>query len=244
MSDYHYVWLAWSIAFLLAFLLVYVMQPQVRARMLRTGLGTALFGLTEPLFVPAYWDPPSLFDLAQRTGFDIESVIFAFSIGGIGAVLYNLVTRKASLSVVPIGRHRFHRVALAIPALVFLALAFIGWNPIYPALIAMAAGAGAAVLCRPDLATKTLAGGVLFFGFYAIFMLGLVVGAPGYIEQVWNLPALSGLRIAGIPLEELLFGLAFGLYWANVYEHLSWTGPMRLHSQPVAPSERVSATRN
>lgn len=244
MSDYHYVWLAWSIAFLLAFLLVYVMQPQVRARMLRTGLGTALFGLTEPLFVPAYWDPPSLFDLAQRTGFDIESVIFAFSIGGIGAVLYNLVTRKASLSVVPIGRHRFHRVALAIPALVFLALAFIGWNPIYPALIAMAAGAGAAVLCRLDLATKTLAGGLLFFGFYAIFTLGLVVGAPGYIEQVWNLPALSGVRVAGIPLEELLFGFAFGLYWANVYEHLTWTGLMRVNSQPVTPSGSVSATRN
>jgi hypothetical protein len=32
--------------------------------------------LTEPLFVPDYWNPPSLFDLARRSGFDIESVIF------------------------------------------------------------------------------------------------------------------------------------------------------------------------
>ena len=244
MNDYRYVWLIWSIAFLLVFLLIYAMQPQHRATMMRTGLGTAPFGLTEPLFVPAYWSPPSLFDLAQRTGFDIESIIFAFSIGGIGAVLYNLVTRQASLPVVPAGRHRFHRLALALPALIFLILAFAGWNPIYPALIAMAAGAGAAVLCRPDLAAKTLAGGLLFLGFYAIFMLGLVLGAPGYIEQVWNLPALSGLGIAGIPLEELMFGFAFGLYWANVYEHLSWTGPMRAHGQPVTPAERVSATRN
>lgn len=40
-----------------------------------------LLGFTEPLFVPAYWNPPTLFDLAQRTGFDIESLIFTFAIG-------------------------------------------------------------------------------------------------------------------------------------------------------------------
>ena len=225
MTDYHYVWLAWSVAFLLVFLLVYALQPHYRRTMLRTGLGTAPFGLTEPLFVPAYWNPPSLFDLAQRIGFDIESVIFSFSIGGIGAVLYNLVTRQVSLPVGPTGRHRLHRLALSAPVFIFLPLSVLGWNPIYPALIAMTAGAGATVLCRPDLAIKTLIGGLLFLGYYGVFMLGLTFGAPGYIEQVWNLPELSGLRLAGIPLEELLFGFAFGLYWANVYEHLSWTRP-------------------
>jgi len=41
----------------------------------------APFGLTEPMFVPEYWSPPSLFELAQRTGFDIEGIIFSFAIG-------------------------------------------------------------------------------------------------------------------------------------------------------------------
>lgn len=45
------------------------------------SLATAFFGLTEPLFVPEYWNPPTLFDLAQRTGFDLESLIFCFGIG-------------------------------------------------------------------------------------------------------------------------------------------------------------------
>lgn len=26
----------------------------------------------------------------------------------------------------------------------------------------------------------------------------------------------------GIPLAELLFGFAFGLYWTGVYEHFTW----------------------
>jgi hypothetical protein len=53
-------------------------------------------------------------------------------------------------------------------------------------------------------------------------MLLLVISAPGYIERVWNLADLSVVLIAGIPLEELAFGFAFGLYWAGVYEHFAW----------------------
>lgn len=226
MDGYRYVWLLWSLAFLLAFALIHILARPHRVLMLWAGLGTAPFGLTEPLFVPAYWNPPSVFDLAQRTGFDLESVIFAFSIGGIGAVLYNLVTHHASRRVVPAEVHRYHGLALAVPAVAFLALTPLGWNPIYPALIAMAAGAGVTMLCRPDLAAKTLLGGLLFLVFYGMFMIGLRISAPGYIEHVWNLPALSGVMLAGIPLEELLFGGAFGLYWAGAYEHLTRTRPL------------------
>lgn len=90
-------------------------------------------------------------------------------------------------------------------------------------MLAMAVGAAGAVFCRPDLLRKTLVGGSLFAGYYALFMLGLVISALGYIEQVWNLPAFSGVLIYGIPLEELLFGFAFGLFWSSVYEHWTWT---------------------
>ena len=45
---------------------------------------------------------------------------------------------------------------------------------------------------------------------------------PGYIARVWNLPALSGILIYRVPIEELLFGLAFGAYCAGIYEHLAW----------------------
>ena len=72
--GFKYVWLIWSSAFMLPWLTLYVLAPGVRRVMLRASVPTAAFGLTQPLFVPAYWNPPSLFDLAQRTGFDIESL--------------------------------------------------------------------------------------------------------------------------------------------------------------------------
>ena len=92
--KYHYVWLAWSSGFLLPWLALYVTNPPFRHVMWRVSLVTAALGLTEPIFVPEYWNPPSLFELAQRTGFDIESLIFSFAIGGIGAVLYNALTQR------------------------------------------------------------------------------------------------------------------------------------------------------
>ncbi len=194
--------------------------------MLRVSLVTSLLGLSEPIFVPRYWNPPSLFHLAQRTGFDLESLIFCFAIGGIGAVIYNIFAHR-ELSEVSCterhsGRHRWHRLAISAPFLTFPLLYFLPWNPIYPAIIAMAIGGAANVLCRPDLLRNTLIGGVLFLLLYAAFMSLLVLFAPGYIEAVWNLHALSGVRFGSIPLEELGFGFTFGLYWAGIYEHFTW----------------------
>lgn len=224
--KYHYVWLIWSSAFLVPWALLFVLNHKYRAVMWRTSCWTALLGITEPLYVPYYWNPPSLFDLAQRTGFDIESFIFSFAMGGIGAVLYNILTDQ---DLVPVDaserrqrRHRFHPVALLAPYVLFVPLYFLPWNVIYPSIACLVIGAIAAVLCRPDLKYKTFVGGFLFLGFYVIYMLGLTWFAPGYIEQVWNLPVLSGVVVYGIPLEELLFGFTFGLYWTGVYEHFTW----------------------
>ena len=226
-SD-RYVWLAWSVAFLVPWLAAYVAFPPHRKAMLWASLIPAPLGLTEPLFVPAYWRPPSLFDLARTTGFDVESVIFSFGIGGIGAVLYNLLTGRTDLPVPGdqrhSSRHKLHYWALATPFLSFPVLYLLPWNPIYPAIIAMLLGTAATMLCRPDLVRKTWIGALLFVAYYFAFLLGLEVTAPGYIERVWNLQALSGVRVFEIPLEEFLFAAAFGAYWSSVYEHVTWQG--------------------
>ena len=236
--KYHYVWFFWASAFLVPWTLLYIVQPAIRRQMLEVSAATSLLGLTEPLFVPEYWNPPTLFELAQRTGFDIESLIFCFAIGGIAAVLYNGLARRRLISVheaeQSLGRHRLHRLVLAAPFVAFLPLYFLPWNPIYPGIVALALGGAANVACRPDLARGTLIGGALFLMLYAALMLLLVVSAPGYIEGVWNLNDLSAVLIAGIPLEELAFGFAFGLYWAGVYEHFTWKRG-EIHDRSFAP---------
>jgi len=195
--------------------------------MLYMGLGTMLFGLTEPLFVPNYWNPPTLFNLAQTTGFDIESFIFTFAIGGIGSVFYKIVVKKNS---VPENeeekinkRHKYHVYLLLTPIPIFLLLAITTTlNHIYCGIIAMFAGAIATLYCRPDLKVKIWFGGILFLVLYSIFFFTLLILHPGYVTHVWNLKALTGIIFIGIPLEELLFAFSFGMYWSSIYEHLLW----------------------
>ena len=221
-----YVWLVWSSAFLVPWLAAFIAFPHYRQPMIWASFFTMPLGLTEPLFVPAYWNPPSLLNLARTTGFDVESLIFSFGIGGIGAVLYDMFAGRTLIAIPDFQRHaprhNLHYVAVAVPFLCFPLLYMFHWNPIYPAIIAMALGAAATMLCRPDLARKTWVGALLFVAFYFAFLLGVELTAPGYVERVWNLGALSGVRIVGMPLEEFLFAAAFGAYWSGVYEHLAW----------------------
>ena len=182
MINEQYIWLIWSSAFLIPWAAIYLAFPQYRHTIIWTSLFTMPFGLTEPLFVPEYWSPPSLFNLAVRTGFDIESLIFCFAIGGLGAVLYNMLNKQIPVKVMKHERqqslHRHHYKALSAPFVSFPLLYFFPWNPIYPSIIAMAIGAIANILCRPDLKRKTWVGGFLFLIFYIIFLVALELSTP------------------------------------------------------------------
>lgn len=227
-ASFQYVWLIWASAFLVPWAILFLVYRPQRRSMLWASALTAPFGLTEPLFVPAYWNPPSLFDLAQRTGFDIESLIFCFAISGIGVTAYRFFTRESLRQLAhderEARRHRWHLLALASPVLVFGALVLLPWNPIYPAIIAMLAGASATVVCRPDLLRSTLIGGCIFLLIYGVFLFGLKWIWPGYVAAVWNTDSLIQWRPGDLPLEEFLFGFGFGTYWSSVYEHLTWHG--------------------
>jgi Lycopene cyclase len=222
-----YVWFIWSLIILGVWGIIYWRKPQFREEMWKMSWWTMPFGFTEPLFVPEYWFPPSLFDLANKTGFDIESLLFSFAIGGIGVVLYRLVI-PAKLVLVQESakkekRHRLHRYILFVPLLVFLILAsFTSLSHIYCGVIALFLGGIATLYCRPDLKSKILVGGLLFTGLYVVYFGSLLLVFPDYVELYWNLEALTGLLFLGIPVEEYMFAFAFGMYWSGLYEHLFW----------------------
>ena len=227
-------WLDFSLAMLAVWFLIYLSRPNVRKEMLWMSIITMPLGLTEPLFVPAYWSPPSLFDLAAKTGFDIEALLFCFSIGGIGSVLYEAffdvrhrkMSREESRKVHVLG-YNFHRFAIISPILAFIPLyLFTEINPIYTGSFSMLVGGVLTAVCRPDLTRKIIVGGLMFLGIYFLFFLSFNLAFPGAVYRIWNLPALSGILFFNVPLEELMFAFTFGLMWSSLYEHL-WD--YRLH---------------
>lgn len=220
-----YAYLILSAALFLVWLVLYGARRDLRSMMVRVSLVTALLGLTEPLFVPKYWSPYSLLDLARRTGFDLESLLFSFAIGGIVFATYEVFFRVTPAERVEINQHqhRHHALAVASPYIVFLILALVTtFNPIYSSAIALVAGFVATLFCRRDLWLKMVVSGGLFLVTYFIVFALFNLVFPGYVVAVWNLKAISGVRWAGVPLEELMFAFTFGLYWSSVYEHLMW----------------------
>lgn len=220
-------WFTASMALLVVWLVVFIFKSKARKEMFWVSLFTMPFGLTEPLFVPEYWSPPSLFNLASAAGFDIESLIFSFAIGGIGAVLYETLIKvkhqKISEHETHRKKHRFHLLALSSPVIVFLPLQlFTQLNPVYSAIIAMFAGGIAAILCQTDLKRKIWLGGTAFLALYFVFFLLFNIAYPGLVREAWNLSAISGVLLLGVPLEELLFAFTFGMLWSSVYEHVMW----------------------
>jgi len=224
-----FAWLLWSLLLVGIWTVIYFIfkSRETKRKMLVVSLWTSLLGLTEPIFVPSYWSPPSLFDLAHKTRFDIESLIFAFAAGGVVFALYNFLYRKNERRMPELShfshRHRFHRTILwSVPIIIIVLFFATTLNPIYDFIIAGVIGGLLTWYCRPDLAKKMVASAGLFLVLYYFYFLTLIAVYPGYVERVWNLNNLSGLLITGIPLEELLFSIVLGFYWSSIYEHLTW----------------------
>ena len=224
-----YAWFIWSLILLVIWAIVYfsLRSKASKKEMLVVSLWTSLLGLTEPLFVPEYWNPPSLFDLALRTGFDLESLLFAFCVGGLAAVIYERIFcvrhERVSAEEKHRPRHRFHfLILLSAPIIFILLLIFTDLNPIYSTFIALIGGGLLTWYCRPDLKKKMIVSALIFLGIYFVYFLTLIAMYPDYVEQVWNLSAISGILILGIPLEELMFAFGLGFLWSSVYEHIMW----------------------
>ncbi len=222
-----YVWLIWSLIILILWAIIYLSEKEVRKIMLKMSLITMPFGLTEPLFVPEYWFPPSLFNLAEKTEFDIESLIFSFAIGGIGTVLYNLIFKRDHTIMNDSDRkdkrHKLHNYILFVPIIMFIIMVlFTSLNHIYCGIIGLFSGGLATLYCRPDLKGKVLVGGLLFTILYFIYFGSILVFYPQYVELYWNFENLTRILVLGIPLEELMFAFTFGMFWSGLYEHLYW----------------------
>lgn len=224
-----YAWFIWSLILLGIWSVTYLAlrDPDGRREMLVTSAITSLFGLTEPVFVPAYWLPPSLFDLAAKTRFDIESLLFSFGIGGLAVALYEVVLPGRHAAVLEHERahrrHRLHVWAVASGPVAFgMLYVATPLNPIYSATLAFVMGGAFTAYCRPDLVVRMVASGGIFLALYFVYFWTLTLAFPAYVALVWNLPALSGVLVAGVPAEELLFAATFGFMWSSTYEHVAW----------------------
>jgi hypothetical protein len=176
--------------------------------------------LTNILFVPQYWTPPSLFDLDQRIRVGIEDVLWAAAVGGIASVIGEILL-KEKLSAIRKGPRERHYTPFVVVIVVFIALQF--WRPdktIYNTIVAFAIGALVIAYLRRDLVPSMLVGALSFAVLYFALFLCFLFLYPEFVQRYYNVPNLLGIYLFGVPVEELLFATTGGAIWSVAYEYV------------------------
>lgn len=206
-----YDFLVLALACLVPSLVVYARRADLRGPMRRMALASLPFALTEQLFHPTYWSPHFLWDLVDVIGFGVEDLVFVVGLAGFTSTAYPFALGRR-LAPDPRGRPST-RAALGLLAAVLggaVAAHALGAPMIYACLGAMAVGVFALVARRPELAVPAAVGGALSTAVYGGICLAYAAALPGVFDRVWHTERFLDRFVAGVPLEELLYGFASG----------------------------------
>jgi hypothetical protein len=233
------------------------------------SIACSLLGFTEPLFVPAYWNPPSILSCGR---WDFESFVFCFAIGGISAVapewhvvreFFQAMDRMIWKSVRRLLRPFRRLTGTTEPAVEEVALteeeirrengllvavflgsfgftAHTGLNVIYNAALASAAMGVYVSWRRPRLRWQVWSGALMFMAVYAVVLVIVGQRYPTFYVDHWNLAALSGVWVFGAPVEEYLFAATLGAFWAPMYE--AWRNERQAPSEMDIPRSTATDT--
>ena len=217
-----YPFLIWALILIGIWIILYILRKDLRKEMIISSLVALPFGLTEKLFVPNYWNPQTLFNLAARIGFDIESFLYAFAIGGVAAVLYEvLFSKKHNRS-----RRDFSiiRLIIALFIIFIVSLIYIKLNIsphlMHLSLLIMATWVVIFLVVEPRTLKERLIGGLFFAIIHFVIILLLEITNPGFISSTWITNDLWGVYILKAPIEEIFWAFLFGAIWAPIYEDI------------------------
>ncbi|MDZ7587386.1 MAG: lycopene cyclase domain-containing protein [Patescibacteria group bacterium] len=229
-----YGYFIFSLFFLLVWLLIFLRARQWRRPMLILSLITMLFGpLSEFWYFKDYWQPD--FILSFPIG-GLEDLIFGFSIGGIGAFVYESLFLKHLCSC-QAKKYRYERFLLffvlveGVSMLIFNNLFKV--NSIFASALGMIIVAAIMLYLRRDMIINALASGLLVaLIMFIIYIMPQILfpQAHQFLPRYWllyNQP--TGRLILGhIPVTEMIWGFSWGLVWGPAYEFLTGAREIKL----------------
>lgn len=187
------------------------LRPDLRRRMIRTGIvGIALALVGEVWHLHDYWQPPTIVGTGVLSP---EDAIFGFATVGLSTTLYDAVFGTKDVSGAMPHPRLFLLLFLGGFASLLIGSTFLGYNSLLVSMAAFAACAVVIVIVRPDLLTVSLFSGLLLTAAAMLVYLPLFsVLAPHYWDRYWLLAGSRlGATILHIPLTEIGWYVAWGM---------------------------------
>ena len=219
----HFYFIGASIL-VLCWMILYLFLRHSRTAMFWTGLIMAPAGpICEYWHHLDYWRPVYLIEFVIGDWhFGFEDGLVAFALTGIAAGLYeHLHHRRGFASIGPASLKTLTLLSgwgiLACFTWLVLMLV-LGMNSTNAISLTMAVLS--LIMARQQLnSIPALLGVALLLGAGSLLLYAgiLIPISPGLIHNSWNLQALSGVMLIGVPLEEILWFAAVGLFAGPVY---------------------------
>ncbi|MFI5265264.1 MAG: lycopene cyclase domain-containing protein [Candidatus Levyibacteriota bacterium] len=228
--PYKYAYFAGTVIFFIPWILLYHYRKDLRKEMWVMGIliGVGSVVTAYLWWTVDWWRPQTV----TGTIVGIEDFLIGFSNGGIAVVIYEEVFKKRLYK-----RKKEHTHKAGTTALIMLCF-FTIFTLFYlfhsTSFIASAIGMILPTLCliyfRKDLILTSLLNGLLMVFVSLPMYYFWILFSPGWIEKTYLFNHLTGFRITGIPLEDIVFYFLFGLLIAPFYEY--WQG-IRLRNVPA-----------
>lgn len=191
-----------------AVILGYVLVPFQRRMMLVSGLTLTAFAPFLVLFEGSYWSPRRIVDVIPAP----EDLVMNFSIG---SLVWLCAAVAAGRSIQIDFRWPMFLVRTAVLTTVSLAsmfaFSFAGLGIMMAHIVTGFLMLIPLVLIAPGLRAMII-GPLLFYPPYYYFVLYLAGSVSDNFFQIWNGPELIGMRLFGLPVEELIWPFSFASY--------------------------------
>lgn len=222
MLPLKYAYLVGSLVFLVFWILLYIHRKDLRREMWVTSITVAIVSVATAHYwwTVDWWRPQTI--TGTRVG--IEDFVTGFTAGGVAAVIYEEVFRKRHIRNRKLRRH--HPGVFTMLLLLSNTTAFSFWGT---GLTSFSASAVSMIIVtslmlyyRRDLINSGFISGILMAlvslpAYWVVIFL-----SPGWVNATYLFKNLSGILVAGVPVEELIFWFLTGFLIGPFYEY--WQG--------------------
>jgi hypothetical protein len=217
----------------------WLLRPGLRRSSLLAAGVLAPFAVLGAVFVPAYWRPDHLFTFLRGVG--IEDVLFCFACGGLGWIVAAAGSGAVVSGRVDLGCFVSRFLGWSALATCGVLLATATGCSILPAVVVGFTAGGLVVWTRtPRTSRLVVPGAVGFAALYAVvswIVLSVFPACAGF----WTGEAISGRRVLGLPVEELVWALSFGATWPVVFAWCLGDGVVWPSRPPQRPSRGLAS---
>jgi hypothetical protein len=225
------------------FLVGWLLRPDLR----RTAVVLAPFAVLGTVFVPEYWRPDHQFTFLRGVG--IEDVLFCFACGGVCWIAAAAGSGTHYRGRLQRARFVSRLCGWAVVALFGVAVAWsAGCGVLRAVVIGFTASGLMALVQAPHTSRLVVPGAAGFTAVYACvgwFVIAVCPRAAGF----WVGEAITGRRVLGLPVEELVWACSFGATWPVVFGYClgdglvwrSWVGSVQACRAASRRTHQLSA---